>query len=258
MVRLNWNESGTRFYDAGVDRGVLYLQNGSAVPWDGLISVKEAPSDSDVTTGYFDGRAYNTRRTPGSFAATIEAYTYPDEFEQFGSLRIGDSLRRRNLFSFSYRTKMANDISGLDKGYKLHLVYNALAVSSQRSNTTLTNSAEIETFSWDISTTPASISGGKRSAHLVVDTTLAHSWAVEALESLLYGSETQSSVLPQPNEVLELVESKSIVRITDNGDGTWTAEGPDELVKMLDPTTFQIDIPTAVFIDTDIYRLSSY
>lgn len=259
MPRLSWTEPGTRFYEAGVDNGVLYPQDGPGVPWNGLISVNEAPSDSDVTTGYFDGLAYQTRHKPGSFAATIEAFTYPAEFEEYGFMRIGDSLsRRQKTFGLSYRTKIGNDISGLDQGYKLHLVYNAQARPSQRAHKTTSKSPELDTLSWDISTNPAKVNGGKPSSHLVLDTSIAHPWTVAALEELLYGDDASDSVLPQPNDVLELFESTSLIRITDNGDGTWTAEGPDDLVKMSGPSTFQIDIPTAVFIDTKTYRISSY
>jgi hypothetical protein len=258
MVRLSWTEPGTRLYEAGVDQGVLYPQVGPGIPWNGLISVNEAPSDTDMTKGYFDGQPYQVRGRTGSFAATIEAFTYPDEFEDYVVVKFGNSFPRRKRFGLSYRTRIGNDISGIDHGYKLHLVYNALATPSQHNYASVTGSADLSSLTWDISTVPIAIDSGKPSAHLIVDSTIAYPEVMEALEESLYGSSTQSSFLPQPNDVLELVESNAIVRIIDNGDGTWTAEGPDDLVKMLNPTTFQIDIPTAVFIDTNTYIISSY
>jgi hypothetical protein len=258
MARLSWTEPGERFYETGLDRGVLYPSDGAGIAWNGLLSVNEAPSDSDVTTRYFDGQPYTVRSRAGSFSATIEAFTYPQEFEEYGYLGRGRTLRSRGRFGLSYRTRVANDISGVEYGYKIHLVYNAQAHPSQKPNKTTSSSIEPESLSWDISTVPVSLVDAKASAHLVIDTTIAHSDTVEALEDLLYGNDTRPSFLPQPNEVLEVFESHSIVRITDNGDGTWTAEGPDNLVKMLNATTFEIDIPTAVYLDETKYRISSY
>lgn len=244
-MRLGWDNSGEKFYETGVDRGVLYPSSGIGVPWNGLISVKEAPSESDVSTNYVDGRKYRTRHTPGAFAATVEAITFPDEFEE------------QKPFGLTYRTKIGTDITGLDHGYKLHLVYNALAAPVSKDYSTLNSSPEALPFQWDISTTPIRIAGAQPSAHLIVDTTKAYSWTVEAFEALLYGTEEHAPVLPSPESVLELFDANAIVKITDNGDGTWTAEGPDEVIQMLDPSTFQISWASAVYIDSDTYSISS-
>lgn len=237
MTRISWG-SGERNYVAGIDRGVLYPVGGGGVPWNGLISVKETSSEFDISANYVDGRQFSQQHTPGSFTATIEAVTYPDEFEE------------QKPFGFSYR-------AGVGSGYKLHLVYNALAAIADKEYSSLDGDPAETSFSWDITTRPVPIKGSLPSAHLIVDTSLAYSWTVKAFEDLIYGTEESQARLPSPQEVLDLFDANSVLKITDHGDGTWTAEGPDEVVSMLDATTFQINWPSVVYIDTVTYTVSS-
>jgi hypothetical protein len=257
MARIIWNESGTRLYESGVDQGVLYLSAGNGVPWNGLVSVTDAPTIDGSDTQYIDGVQYRSSTSQEGFAATIEAFTYPNEFEPYIGVDGVTTGQARNSFGFTYRTLSGNDTEGLDRGYKIHLVYNALASPSEKTYETLDDSSDAATLSWNITTTPIAIEGANPSSHLIVDTTFAYSWAVEAFENLLYGSEINQPRLPTPQEVIDIFEDASILRITDNGDGTWTAEGPDSVIQFLDPTTFQITWNSVVYLDSDTYRISS-
>lgn len=257
MTRLTWNESGSRFYEAGVDRGVLYPKDQPGVPWNGLVSVEEAPSGVEARPRYWDGIPYQDSRSGGSFTATISAFTYPREFEEYDGLSERIFTRQtRKSFGFAYRTKHGTD-ENPDHGYRIHLVYNAHATPSERAYSSLDTDIEAMLLSWEIETTPFAIAGLHPSAHLIVDSTAIYPWALASLEDILYGSELGPPRLPSPSEIVKLIEDASIVQITDNGDGTWTAEGPDDVVYLTDSTTFEIDWPSAVYIDDQSYSVSS-
>lgn len=234
MTRLSWDK---RDYEAGLDRGVFYLKNATGEVWNGLTSVKESDSNTDEQVRYIDGVKTDSRRRRGEFAGTIEAFTYPDSF--FENVL---EQRRQQGFGLSYRTKD-----------KIHLVYNILV------GPTSFDAQQLDTqpFSWGFTTTAIPVPGARLSAHLVVDAGKAYSWTVAALEDVLYGSESGVARLPLPEEVLDIFEINSILRVIDNGDGTFTVTGPDEVIQMLDSTTFQIDWPSAVYIDAISYTLSS-
>lgn len=256
MTRISWGSDDVRLFEIGVDRGVLYPDQGRGVPWNGLIAVDEAPSGSDVVENYLDGQKFATHRKVESFEATIEAYHYPVEFEPYDGHFSFRSSQRRRQFGFSYRTLVGNAELGQNYSYKIHLVYNALAAPSSRDYQSLSDSSEMIPFSWNISTIPIKM-GDVSSAHLIIDPRYAYPWVIEDLEKLLYGSNENEPYLPPPSEILELFEDASILRITDHGDGSWTAEGPDEAIQMLNPTTFEITWPSAVYIDAVTYRISS-
>lgn len=243
MTRLSWDTPGERLYEAGVDRGVLYPSGKPSVPWNGLLAVRERPGNQASNVRYFNGFKYHNRAVSDSFQGTIEALTYPDDFNG-------------ELFGLCYRTLAGNDLSS--DGYKLHLVYNATAEpSEERSYSSIGEKVEPVKFEWDFTTSPVVFPGTRPFAHLVVDATRAHSWVVEELETVLYGGPFTNPRLPLPAEVLEIFESGALLRVTDNGDGTWTATGPDEAIQMLDADTFEITWPSAVFIDEDTYTISS-
>lgn len=256
MARLAWDEPGTRSYELGVDRGVLYPSNGRGVPWNGLISVNEAPSDADLVASHVDGRKIWHQRRIEGFSATITAYTYPQEFEKYLGNNEGLTGQVRPYFGFSYRTRLANDLES-EAGSLIHIVYNALASPSSNQYSSESDSTEPTTFSWDMDTTPVVLANGAIGSHIIVNTKMAHSWAVEALESQIYGSGLNEPYLPTISAVMDIFEAASIFRVTDHGDGTWTAEGPDSAIQMLDATTFQITWPSAVYLDNVTYRLSS-
>lgn len=255
MAKLNWGANGERIYGAGVDRGVLYPSVGPGVAWNGLTSVDEAPSASDPFVRYIDGVPFRTQKLNDSFAATINAYMYPQEFEVHDGFDTRATGQKREPFGFSYRTTWVDDNDNVH--YKIHLVYNALATPSKKTYDSEGEDVEIADFSWDITTTPMEIPSAGVSAHLIIDTSKAYSWTLEALENILYGDDDTEPRLPSPEEVLAIFDMNSILKITDHGDGTWSAEGPDEIVSMLDATSFQIDWPSAVYIDTESYIVRS-
>jgi hypothetical protein len=264
MTQLSWGDYGERYFETGVDRGVLYVDDQDGVVWNGLVAVNESSSGADTSPYYLDGIKYTNRVGIEDFSATIEAYTYPEEFalcdgsaELYQSQGLFATQQRRKSFGLSYRTRIGNDDKGVDFGYKIHIIYNALATPSERQYQSLGDETEPNIFSWELSTTPVVVPGVMRSAHLVIDTRQAWSWAVTAVEEVLYGTEDTPPTLPSPQELMDLFADNALLKIIDNGDGTWTAEGPDEAITMLTTDEFQIAWPSAVMIDEDSYEISS-
>lgn len=257
MTRITWGDTGHRFFSTGVDRGVLFLQNGSGVPWNGLVSVNEAPSGSDAVQAHFDGKKYHSRRSPEEFSGTIEAYTYPSEFEIFLGQAVMHTAQARTPFNFSYRTRIGNDDNGVDHAYLIHIVYNVLIKPTQRTLQTISDSIDVSAFSWDFETNPLRM-GKRRGSHLIIDSRLAYPWALEELEAILYGSTTTTSKLPSPEFILQLFEDASILKVTNHGDGTVTIDGPDDIVKMVGTNLWQIGPwPSVIQIADHTYQASS-
>lgn len=213
MPKLTWDQSGQKLYETGVDHGVLYLQTDGAyttgVPWNGLITVTESPSGAEPSPIYADNIKYVNLMSAEEFGATVEAYTYPVEFAACdGSKELSKGVyigqQARKTFGLSYRTKIGNDIDGEDHGYKLHIIYGALASPSEKAYSTINDSPEAITFSWEISTTPVNVTGGKPTASLTIDSTKADAEKLASLEAILYGSESESARLPLPDEIATL------------------------------------------------------
>ena len=213
MPKLTWDQSGQKLYETGVDHGVLYLQTDGAyttgVPWNGLITVTESPSGAEPSPIYADNIKYVNLMSAEEFGATVEAYTYPKEFAECdGSKELSKGVyigqQARKTFGLCYRTKIGNDIDGEDHGYKLHIIYGALAAPSERAYSTINDSPEAITFSWEISTTPVNVTGGKPTASLTIDSTKADAEKLASLEAILYGSESESARLPLPDEIATL------------------------------------------------------
>lgn len=214
MTRVMWDEVGKRFYETGVDRGVLYIPNTSGVynvgyAWNGLVSVTESPSGAEATPQYADNIKYLNMLSVEEFNGTIEAFTYPDEFGQCdGSaspetgLYVGQQTRK--TFGLSYRTILGNDTELNDFGYKLHLVYGALASPSEKAFTTVNDSPEAIAFSWEFTTTPVPVTGLKPTASLVIDSTKVDASALADLEDFLYGTVGTDPSLPLPDAVIAL------------------------------------------------------
>ena len=239
MTRLIWD---ARPYEYGLDRGVYYAPGGVGEPWNGLVDVGESPSEGSPLTTHIDGvRVYRKTRRE-NFEGTITAFTVPDSFfeDQFAQ-------KRRRNFGMSYRTSTATS-------YKIHLIYNVLLGPSGH----LYKHDEVEPFSWDFSTRPLPVPGGARSAHLIVDAETAWPAALAALEDVLYGTDGTDAMLPEPIAVADIFDLHALIKITDHGDGTWTAEGPDEYVRMLDATTFEITSPAIDYISADTYTIRSW
>lgn len=261
MSRLDWNTVGSRFYEAGVDRGVLYVDGYPGVPWNGLTSVNETPSGGDPKSFYIDGVKYLSVSSPEEFEGTITAYTYPEEFascngtnQPRGGLYL--THQRRKTFGLSYRTMIGNDISEA-YGYKLHIIYDVLASPSERSNETYKDSTDPDDFSWKIICKPPSMAGYKPTSHVIIDSRTTDPSVLSAVEDILYGSEEDQSRIPTLEELIAAYDAISTLTVVDNGDGTWTATAPFDVIRMLDDETFEITAPTAIFIDDDTYTLSS-
>ena len=220
MARLEWDKTGEHLYETGVDHGVLYFpdQTGAyknGVAWNGLISVSESPSGAEATGQYADNIKYLNLISAEEFGATIEAYTYPEEFEACnGNKELVDNTgvyvgqQSRSVFGFCYRTMIGNDTDGQDHGYKLHLVYGCQVSPSEKAYQTINDSPEALTFSWELSTTPVNVTGKKPTALLVIDSTKIDSTKLTKIEAKLYGDATSTSaVLPTPDEIAEILNA---------------------------------------------------
>lgn len=214
MATLTWDATGSRLYETGVDHGVLYLLNtqgayANGVAWNGLTAVTESPSGAEANPQYADNIKYLNLLSAEEFGCTIEAFTYPDAFAQCDgtanpSVGVSIGQQTRKTFGFAYRTKLGNDIEGSDHGYKLHLIYGALAAPSEKAYATVNDSPEALTFSWEVTTTPVDVPGYKPTAQLTIDSTKVDALALAELETLLYGSANTSPELPLPAEVIAL------------------------------------------------------
>lgn len=262
MPKLTWGDTGKRFYESGIDRGVLYVGSNPGVSWSGLVSVNEAPSGGESKSFYFEGIKYLNYSGAEEFEATIEAYTYPDEFAACDGTEVPFSgfyvtHQRRRSFGFSYRTRIGNDTQGSEYAYKIHLVYNALAEPTNVDNSSFSESVDPNNFSWKITTRPPAIQDFKRTSHFVIDSRFVAPGALSVMEAILYGSDEAAARLPSVTEVFDVFTENALFVVTDNGDGTFTVDGPDYLIEMLDDNTFQIESPTAFFIDSETYTISS-
>lgn len=217
MSKLIWDKTGERLYETGVQKGVLYTKTTDAwagVAWNGLTAVTESPSGAEATPLYADDIKYLNLMSAEEFGGTIEAYMYPDEFkpcvgeiEAVAGMTIGQQARK--TFGFCYRTALGNDTEGTEYGYKLHIIYNALASVSERAYATVNDSPEAITFSWEFSTTPVEVTvDGKQvkpTSIVTIDSTKVDKTKLEALEAKLYGSESEEPTLPMPNEIIALL-----------------------------------------------------
>lgn len=219
MAKIVWDQTGERLYETGVKNGVLYVQESGAYPkgvaWNGLTAVTESPSGAEATPLYADDIKYLNLMSAEEFGATIEAYTYPDEFMQCdGSASIATGVyigqQSRKAFGLSYRTVLGNDVANNEYGYKLHLIYGALAAPSEKAYATINDSPEAITFSWEVTTTPVNVNGFKPTASVVIDSTKCDPEKLKALEATLYGSESEEARLPLPDEIVTLMGEKAV------------------------------------------------
>lgn len=214
---LVWDQTGEKFYETGVKNGVLYVQHTDGtypkgVAWNGLTAVTESPSGAEKTPLYADDTKYLNLMSAEEFGATIEAYTYPDEFAQCdGSAEIAEGVtigqQARKTFGMAYKTTLGNDVSNNDYGYKLHIIYGALASPSEKGYSTINDSPEAITFSWEVTTTPVNVTGKKPTASLVIDSTKANPEKLAALEKILFGSAEAAARLPLPDEIATLMKN---------------------------------------------------
>lgn len=217
MAKLVWDKTGDRLYETGVKNGVLYIPTAGVyskgVAWNGLTAVTESPSGAEATALYADDTKYLSLMSTEEFGATIEAYTYPDEFAACdGSAELADGVtigqQKRSTFGLCYKTTIGNDTDGNDHGYKLHIIYGAMAAPSEKAYASINDSPEAITFSWEITTTPVNVTGAKPTASLVIDSTKADPSKLAALEDILYGKDGDSATeprLPLPDEIKSLM-----------------------------------------------------
>ena len=222
MAKLVWDKTGDRLYETGVKNGVLYIPTAGVyskgVAWNGLTAVTESPSGPEATALYADDIKYLSLMSTEEFGATIEAYTYPDEFAACdGSAELADGVmigqQKRSTFGLCYKTTIGNDTEGNDHGYKLHIIYGAQAAPSEKAYATINDSPEAITFSWEITTTPVNVTGAKPTASLVIDSTKADPSKLAALEDILYGKDGTGDQhtgavdprLPLPDEIKTLM-----------------------------------------------------
>lgn len=213
MSKIVWDKSGDRFYETGVNKGVLYPQVSGTYPkgvaWNGLTNVSESPEGAEATPLYADNIKYLNLMSNEEFKATVEAYTYPDEFAACNGeaeLTEGVSIgqQKRSSFGMSYQTKIGNDLDS-DLGYKIHLIYGALAAPSEKAYATVNDNPEAITFSWALTTTPVEVTGFKPTASLVIDSTKVEESKMSAIEDILYGTTDKEARLPLPDEVLSII-----------------------------------------------------
>lgn len=219
MSKIVWDETGKHFFETGIKNGVLYPQDSmgkypKGVAWNGLTSVTESPGGADPSDIYADDDKYLTLRAKETFGGTIEAYTSPDEFgvcdgtaELAPGVYIGQQARK--AFGLCYRTAVGNDVDGTDHGYKLHLVYGATASPVQKAYSTINESPEAMTLSWEFTTTPVKVTGHKPTALLVIDSRNVDPGVMTKIEKVLYGDDTKEASLPSPDEILALINTGS-------------------------------------------------
>ena len=217
MAKLIWDATGERFYETGVKNGVLYVADAQGtypkgVAWNGLTAVTESPSGAEPTPLYADDIKYLNLMSAEEFGATVEAYTYPDEFAQCnGEASLVEGVvigqQPRKTFGMVYRTVLGNDVNNENYGYKLHLIYGAVAAPPENAYATINDSPEAITFSWELTTTPVSVNGFKPTASLTIDSTKVEPTKLTALEDILFGSETVEARLPLPDEIATLMKT---------------------------------------------------
>lgn len=219
MSRIVWDQAGERLYETGVKNGVLYPQDNGVYPkgvaWNGLTAVTESPSGAEATALYADDIKYLNLMSKEEFGATIEAYMAPEEFDECdgtASIAAGVTIgqQSRKAFGMAYKTMIGNDVKGDSYGYKLHIIYGALAAPSEKSYATISDSPEAITLSWEVTTTPVTVEGFEPTATVTINSTKVDAAKLAALEDILYGSETEDARLPLPDEIVQIIGDASV------------------------------------------------
>lgn len=220
MSKLVWDDTGKKIWETGVDHGVIYTPTsfgvyGGGVAWNGLVSVTEKPTGAEANDQYADNIKYLTIYSAEDFEATIEAFTYPDEFAECDGVKfvndgVAISQQARQPFGFCYRTIMGNDMEGQMFGYKLHIVYGCMVTPSEKGYETINDSPEAITFSWDLTTIPVPVPNMRPTAHIAIDSTRADATKLAALEKILYGDDTTEARLPTPSEIIDMFQTGSL------------------------------------------------
>jgi hypothetical protein len=239
MTRLAWVGEVGRLYKSGIDRAVLYLLT-EAVPWNGLVSISEQPSDADIKTAYFDGQKYTQSRSAEGLILSIDSFTFPDEL-----------LDNEEPFGIVYRIMK-------DAGYELHLIYNCELQAQEIGYVSIDTSVSPALFQWNLATRPTIFDQSRATSHVVIDTHDTHPDVILWLEWQLYGTDTSAPRLPPLDEIVSVFRLNATFTIVDNGDGTFTATGPTEYIQAIDSTTFKIVTPSIDYVNDNTYKIRSW
>lgn len=262
MPELVWDEVGSRSYETGLDKGVLYLPEGGAVPWNGLVDVVEK-HDGESTPVYFNGSKISDLVSTGSFLGTIKAITFPDEFTELeGMSAVTDGLflghQRPKVFALCWRTLIGNDLDEA-AGYKLHILYNVTAVPSDKTYSTVTEDPNIAIFEWGITAIPEIVSGFKPTAYIVLDSRAINPAQLAEYEDILYGTASSAPALIPLIDFVNGLYYGFKWKVFDNGDGTWSAYTPIEGLIEIDPVDedlFTLSEINATYLSEDLYQIS--
>jgi len=262
VTAISWHQSGDKVYEAGLDRGVLYVEGIDGVAWNGLVSVEEI-NNNESEPVYWDGVKINDLVTLGDFSGRISAYTYPEEFElcegmvrdQRGVYLTDQPITR---FGLSYRTLVGEGNADLTTGYKIHCLYNLTAKPSTITRSTLSLDGVPLNFQWDITAIPEYLEGHRPSAHLIIDSREIDQYLLADIEDILYGDDARNASLPSMRALTSLIRKWDRLIIQDNGDGTWTAIAATEgLIVQVTDTEYMIEADNIVYLDADTYTISS-
>ncbi len=262
MTVINWHELGSKNYEAGLDRAVLYVNGSTGVPWNGLISVSEK-SDNSVEPLYFNATKFNDLVTLGDYSGSISAYTYPDEFlecegiveDQTGVYLTDQPVKR---FSLCYRTLVGQDDDDLTSGYKIHILYNLTAIPSEKLRKSLSLEIEPMNFVWDITSIPEVIEGHRPTSHLIIDSRKADPWLLIDLENILYGDELRDPTLPSLKALTTFIRKWNRLIVLDNADGTWSAiSARDDLIVQVNSTTYTVESDNITYLNATTYTIES-
>jgi hypothetical protein len=261
MPAIVWDKPAERFYEIGLDHGVLYLNDGSGVPWNGLVSVNQSP-DIESESAYYDGMKFINLISPGDFSGSMTAITYPDQFLEFeGLTQIAYGAYAANqqpkTFDLSYRTHIGNSVGGEPTDYKIHILYNVTAIPSTKNYETIGETPNVTEFSWDISAIPQEFPGIRPTAHIILDSRFVEPTLLAEIELQLYGGETADPRLPSFNALMTRLSNFFTIEIIDNKDGTWTAFSNFDAYIVMD-TDDQFTLPNVdvVYIDANTYVVS--
>lgn len=264
MTRIEWDRPFERTFETGLDRGVIYLPEGRAVPWNGLVRVT-TNQNQDIESVFYEGVKAHDVVSLGSFSGSIEALTYPSDFDSVhGRSEILGGVHAfeqpSNRFGLSYRTYVGDAVNGPDASYKIHLIYNVSAVPLDKDELSLSEEPEASLFEWEISAVPEYLDGFRPAAHIVIDTKRVDEYLLEKLESLLYGDDTTPPQLPSLPDLVRYIRSWFRVYIEDNGDGTWTAREADFVEGYIheddpEPEMFTILSANIEWLDEHTFRI---
>lgn len=261
MPALVWDAIGSRTFESGISKGVIYFEDGRSVVWNGLTAVTES-SDRSSTVVHYDGVKIGEISSVGDFSGTISAVTYPDELlEVEGFARVGAGVyfgdQNGKKFNLSYQTKIGDDISGFEAGYKIHILYNVTAIPSDKTFATLSNSVDIEAFEWSITSVPEEVDGFRPTSRIVLDSRDILPSVLEQIELWLYGKDTANPAFPTFSDLMTYLVDNFVINITDLKDGRWMADSNYAgYINVAEDGTFQINNAEATYIDPETYTVS--